>query len=96
MILFIKKNSVLFVLLIMLLLTPLVAMQFTNEVQWTLFDFLMAALLLSITVLLVTAVLKTVKKTQSRFFILLIIMLSLLLLWAELAVGVFNTPFSGS
>jgi len=80
----------------LLLLIPLIAMQFTDEVNWTLPDFIAAAVLLPGTGLLCEFVLKKVKKTKYRIAICLAILAALLLIWAELAVGIFGTPFAGS
>lgn len=91
-----RKKKVLIFSFLGLLLAPLIAMQFTTQVQWAIFDFALATLLLSSTALLIMFVLHTVKKTKYRFLILLFVMLALLLLWAELAVGVFNSPISGN
>ena len=74
----------------LLLLIPLIAMQFTDEVKWTLPDFIAAAVLLSGTGLLCELVLRKVKKTKHQIAICLAILAMLLLIWAELAVGIFN------
>jgi len=80
----------------LLLLIPFVAMQFTNEVNWTLFDFMVAFILLSGTGLVCELVLRKVKKTKYRIAICLTILAALLLIWAELAVGIFGTPLAGT
>lgn len=80
----------------LLLLLPLVAMQFTDEVNWGPFDFVVVGVLLLGTGLLCELVLRTVKKTAHRIIICGAILLALLLVWAELAVGIFGTPFAGS
>ena len=79
-----------------LLLIPFVAMQFTEEVKWTLPDFVVAGILLLGTGLLCEYVLRKVKKTGYRIAIIVSILAALLLIWAELAVGIFGTPFGGS
>ncbi len=90
-----RKKFAIIISFLLLLLAPLIAMQFTKEVQWSLLDFALAAILLSFTALLIMFILHTLKKTKLRFLILLFVILSILLLWAELAVGVFNSPISG-
>lgn len=75
---------------------PAIAMLFTSEVNWTLSDFLVAAVLLFGTGLTCEFVLRRVKKTSSRLLIVGVILLALFLVWAELAVGIFGTPFAGS
>lgn len=79
-----------------LLLMPLVAMQFTKEVNWTALDFIVAGILLYGTGLACELVLRKVQSTRYRVFICVGILLALFLIWAELAVGVFGTPLAGS
>ena len=79
----------------LLLLVPAIAMQFTDEVNWTLSDFLVAATLLSGTGLMIDFVIRKVKKTKYRIALAVILLAILLLVWAELAVGIFGTPISG-
>ena len=79
-----------------LLLIPFVAMQFTNEVNWSLFDFLVAGALLLGTGLMCELVWRKVSKTQHRIAICSAILAALVLIWLELAVGIFGTPFAGS
>lgn len=79
-----------------LLLIPLIAMQFTNEVDWDIFDFVIMGLLLSATGLLCEFVLRRVRTTLNRVIICGAVLFLFFLIWAELAVGVFGTPFAGS
>jgi hypothetical protein len=78
-----------------LLLIPLIAMQFTSEVNWTFFDFVAAAVLLLSSGLLCEFVLRKIKKIEYRIAICAVILIGLLLVWAELAVGIFGTRFAG-
>ena len=80
----------------LLLLIPFVAMQFTDEVKWNRFDFLVAGSLLLGTGLLCELVLRKVSKVQARIAICGAILVALVLIWIELAVGIFGTPFAGS
>ncbi|ERM80505.1 hypothetical protein P872_13045 [Rhodonellum psychrophilum GCM71 = DSM 17998] len=79
-----------------LLLLPLIAMQFTEEVAWTLLDFVVMGVLLLGTGLLSEFIIRNVKNLNTRIAIIGVILLGLLLIWAELAVGIFGTPFAGS
>ncbi len=81
---------------VFLLLIPFVAMQFTDEVNWTPLDFLAAGVLLLGTGLIFDLVLRKIKNLKYRIAISIVLLLILLLIWAELAVGVFGTPFSGN
>lgn len=80
----------------MLLLIPLIAMQFTDEVQWTLIDFVVAAALLIGTGLLCELVIKKINKPRYQIAMCAALLVVFLLVWAELAVGIFETPLSGN
>lgn len=76
---------------------PLVAMQFTDEVSWTLSDFVIMGALLLGTGFMYELVTRGVKSSAHRFIAASVLLLALLLIWADLAVGIFNIPgFSGS
>lgn len=79
-----------------LLLIPLVAMQFTNEVDWNIIDFITMGVLLFGTGLLCELVMRKVKSIHYRIFICGAIVFMFFLVWAELAVGILGTPFAGS
>lgn len=91
-----KRLIIILTAVAILLLIPFIAMQFTEEVNWTVFDFLIAGVLLLGTGLMCEFVLRKASKTTYRIFICLAILLVFLLIWAELAVGIFGTPFGGS
>jgi len=79
-----------------LLCIPLIAMQITNEVTWTLSDFIIAGILLFGTGILIELVVRNVKSKKARIRMIVGTLVVLFLIWAELAVGVFGTPFAGS
>lgn len=79
-----------------LLLVPLIAMQFTADVDWSLADFITAGTLMLVTGLACELVLRKVKTAPYRILICLIILGAFLLAWLELAVGVFGTRFGGN
>ena len=91
-----KKNSYLFLFVILVLLIPFISMYFTKEVNWGLFDFIVAGSLLFGTGLTIEYVFRKVKSTQHRIIICSIVLLLLFLLWAELAVGIFNSSIAGN
>jgi ABC-type cobalt transport system substrate-binding protein len=80
----------------LILLIPLIAMQFTNEVNWTLMDFVAAGVLLLGTGLAIEFVIRKVKNVKHRIIICVVLLLILLIIWAELAVGIFGSPIAGS
>ncbi|MBE8714972.1 hypothetical protein [Sphingobacterium hungaricum] len=79
-----------------LLLIPFAAMQFSTEVNWSLFDFMVMGALLFGTVLLIELVLRTVKTKKNRIALCIVLLLAFLFIWAELAVGIIGSPFAGS
>ena len=81
---------------VLLLLIPLIAMQFTNQVNWAPSDFIVAAVLLLSTGFAIDFIIKKVRTKKYLITLSAIIVVMLLLVWAELAVGIFGTPFSGS
>ncbi|MDQ0967073.1 hypothetical protein QFZ20_002476 [Flavobacterium sp. W4I14] len=79
-----------------ILAIPLIAMQFTNEVQWDLRDFVAAGILLLSTGLAIELVIRNMKTGTSRTIVLIVILIALFLIWAEMAVGIFGSPIAGS
>lgn len=93
-----KNKRLLFIFLgvLFLLAIPLIAMQFNDEVNWTLMDFMIAGILLAGTGIILDLVIRKIKNINYRIAIILTILIILFLLWAELAVGIFGTHFSGN
>jgi len=81
--------------LAILLIIPLFAMQFTNEVRLILSDSIILGILLFGTGLLCELVMRKVKSINGRLIILGTILLTQFVVWAELAVGIFVSPFAG-
>jgi len=78
------------------LLIPLIAMQFTAEVNWTLSDFVIAGGLLLGTAFFCELAWRKLKDKSYRTLVLLGLVLLFFLIWAELAVGIFGSPLAGS
>lgn len=89
-----KRASIILGLVGLILSIPLIFMQFSKEVDWNLADFLVAGLLLAITGFAVDFVLRTTKGSR-RTVLILIGIIVFLLIWAELGVGIFGSPFAG-
>jgi hypothetical protein len=81
---------------LIVLCIPALAMLFTNEVSWGPFDFVIAAILLLALIGLVEWVLLWHLSRKWTMIFLGIAILVVFLIWAELAVGLFDTPWSGS
>ena len=72
----------------LLLLVPLIAMQFTGEVNWTLSDFIVMGTLIFTASSLFVLTARKVRK--NRLVVGAVFLLAFLWLWAELAVGIFT------
>jgi hypothetical protein len=79
-----------------LLSIPLITMQFTNEVQWTFSDFAVMGTLLLIVGLAINFAVQNITSLSRRLLIIAIVVISFLIIWAQLAVGLFGLPFAGS
>lgn len=91
-----KRFFAILLIVVLILLIPFIAMQFTAEVNWSLFDFIIMGSLLLGVGFLSEFVLRKVKNTQYRIGILALVLVVFFLIWAELAVGIFGSPFAGS
>jgi uncharacterized membrane protein YgdD (TMEM256/DUF423 family) len=79
-----------------ILLVPFVAMRFTREVNWAAFDFLVAGVLLAGSGSLYVLLTRKLRTPIQRRAVGGGLLLTLMLLWAELAVGIFGSPIAGS
>jgi len=79
-----------------LLFIPLIAMNFTEEVNWKLGDFLVAGVLLGGASLGLEFILRKTRTKVLKLVLITLLLLALLLVWAEMAVGIFGSPLAGS
>jgi hypothetical protein len=91
-----KRLIIILSIALLILMTPLAGMQFSDQIKWTVFDFTIMGILLTGIGLLVELVLRKVSTPRNRTLILSGVILLFFLIWAELAVGVFGTPWGGS
>lgn len=91
-----QRITIILIVTALILSIPLIAMQFTSEVKWGLPDFVIMGTLLLSAGFAIELVIRTVKTGTLRTVLFIVILLVLFLIWAELAVGVFGTPFAGS
>ena len=89
-----KRLLVILSVVLSILLIPFIAMFYSEEVRWDLADFLIMGVLLLTTGLALDYVIR--KNSTKKVFLIVSIVLIFLLTWAELAVGIFGTPFAGS
>lgn len=91
-----KKIGLLFLGVLALLCIPWLAMFCSAEVKWNLADFVLAGILLFGTGVLGLVIMQQTSKLPWRILLLALVLIVVLLVWAELAVGVFNSGLAGS
>lgn len=85
-----------FIVTAAILAVPLIAMQFTNEVAWSLFDFIFMGALISVTGILMVLASRKIKNINQKAVVIILLLIAFLLIWTQLAVGIVSAPFSGS
>lgn len=90
-----KSLIIIVIISVVLLLIPLIVMQFTDELIWTPVDFVIAGALLFGFGLLCELVIRKVKNISYRIAICVALLVLLLVIWGEIAGGIFGTPISG-
>lgn len=86
-----KDIANVFVVTAVLLLVPLL-----GNWPWTLSDFVVMGTLLIGTGILLVLASRKIKNINYRTAVIVALLAAFLLIWVELAVGVFGTPFAGS
>ena len=81
---------------LLLLIIPFVGMFVSDQVNWSPFDFLVMGLLLFSLGLAADAIFRKFKQLRSRLLFTALLLVVFLLIWIELAVGLFVTPLAGS
>ena len=79
-----------------LLLIPLIGMAITDEINWSPFDFIIMGSLLIFLSIGINFVSNRNKNLKNRDLYIGILVLIFTFIWAELAAGIFGTPFAGS
>ena len=79
-----------------LLIIQLLGVILTNSVEWSMFDFLLMGSLLLVLGIGIELTSLNFKQLNTRIAIISFIILLFLLIWIELAVGIFNSPFAGN
>lgn len=74
----------------LLLLVPLIAMQFTTEVAWTGYDFAVMGVMLVVAGVAVELAMRLLRRPSLRIAAILAVIAVFLLVWAQGAVGLFD------
>lgn len=91
-----QRRKIIVRAIVAILMLPIIGMMISENVNWSIADFVIAAILLSIVGLGVDSVFSKLKTRRSRMLALMIIFIVFALVWGELAVGLFGTPWAGS
>lgn len=86
-------NSLQYIIVIVLIIlsVPYIAMLMApQEVHWTFFDFFIAGVLLLLTGIAMNSIVMYTRNRTKRLVLITAILLLLLIIWAELAVGIFH------
>lgn len=78
-----------------ILLIPAIAMQFTDEVNWTTVDFVVAAIVLYGFGFIFEIAARKLKDQRQKILFYSLLLALLLLLYLELAVGILGTSIAG-
>ena len=81
---------------LLLLLIPLIGMTISDDINWSPFDFIIMGFLLTLLGIGINFVINRIKNFKNRILYIGILVLIFLLIWAELSVGIFGTPFAGN
>ena len=79
-----------------LLLIPLIGMTITDEINWNPFDFIIMGFLLILLSIGINFASNLAKNLKNRVLYIGILVIMFMLIWVELAVGLFGTTFAGS
>ena len=88
-----KRLFILLFIVIGILIIPFIATLLNDEFYWTISDFVLAGILLFCTGLIIELVIRKVSKIKYRITIIFAILIFLAIIWAEIAVGVFDALF---
>ena len=93
-----QKHSVFWWLMwitVAVLLVVFLASLLSDQVTWFIYDFLISGGLIFVFATIET-ILWNKLKSKHRLFVVLFVLLVFLILWAEMAVGLFDSPLAGS
>jgi len=77
-------------------LIPLFGRLFSNQVNWSLFDFIVMGFLLGLTGLSIHFIIEKLRNKTFKIVTIIFALIIFLMIWVELAVGVFGSPITGS
>jgi len=92
-----KVQKIILILIFLLLCIPKVEMMDGNSnVNWSVFDFIVAFILLAIVGFSLEWIFRKIQSKRRKIILAVILLLFFILLWGELAVGIFGSPIGGN
>jgi len=91
-----KKNLFIHAICLSFLLIPFIGMQLTDTIQWSVLDFVVMGILLLGLGSGIQWVSGKIQSPWKKQVYVGLLILTFLLVWAELAVGIFGTPVAGN
>ena len=71
-------------------------MMLTDEINWSVFDFIIMGVFLLLLGIGINAIIIKTENKKNRILFIALLIVVFLLIWAELSVGIFGSPFAGS
>jgi hypothetical protein len=91
-----KIQKIILLITVLMLIIPFVEQLDGNAAfNWSGFDFVLAFILLFSFGLILEFTFRKLPNKKSKFIVILMILFLFVLFWAELAVGIFNSPIAG-
>jgi len=81
---------------LLLLFIPLIGMWITDEINWSPLEFIIMGSLLTLLGAGINFVINYTKNSNNKTLYIGILVLIFLLIWAELSVGIFDSPIAGN
>ncbi len=91
-----KTQRIILLCIVLLLIIPLVEQLDGNaEFNWSVFDFILAFVMLLSFGFGLEYLIRKIPSIKVKIFAILVACFLFILLWAEMAVGIFNSPIAG-
>lgn len=84
------KSAINFIVLNSILLIPMIGSMISEEFHWGILDYMIAGFMLNILGIVLLIIHRYIDNKQLRFSVLAITIVAFLLMWVELAVGIFT------
>lgn len=91
-----KQFTFILIIVVLLLSIPFVVSFFNTEVNWSWFDYTVMGILLLLVGITAAFLFNNLKNKKRRWLYFILLGIVLFVIWAELAVGVFNTVIAGN